>query len=193
MSAAQTPPGERIFVGSFCQCVRQPLGPGQTHPAYALVSHVDQEIIGKLTWEGGTRRYVLETKPKSRWNSTALSEVALWMRKLSRQGLDVHMRTTGHLLVAVALAWLLLSTVTPLQCRDTVCTPTPDLPASMRTLGDYATEERCQDVRAEMEQRWRALEAEINHAAVAWPNRMVLQTTFTCTREGDTAPQVEGR
>jgi hypothetical protein len=102
------------------------------------------------------------------------------------------MRTTGHLRV-VALAWLLLSTITPLQCRDNVCTPTPDRPASLRTVGDYATEERCQDVREEMEQRWQALEAEINRAAVAWPDRMVLQTTFHCTRDADGAPKEEGR
>jgi hypothetical protein len=103
------------------------------------------------------------------------------------------MRTTGHLLVVVTLAWFLLSTVTPLQCRDTVCTPTPDLPASIRTLGDYATEERCQDVREEMEKRWRALEAEINRAVTVAPNRMVLQTTFHCERDNDTAPKEEGR
>jgi hypothetical protein len=100
---------------------------------------------------------------------------------------------TGHLVVAGMLAWwVLVSQVTPLECRANVCTPVPDLPASIRTVGDYATEERCQDVREEMEQRWRALEAEINRAAAAWPDRMVLQTTFRCQQETET-PQEGSR
>jgi hypothetical protein len=95
--AAQTPPGERIFVGSFCHCYRLPYLPDQPWAQYVLVSHVDQEVLAKLSWDQRTRRYVLITKPGSVWNSTALSEAALWMRKLSREGLDVQLRTTGHL------------------------------------------------------------------------------------------------
>jgi hypothetical protein len=109
--------------------------------------------------------------------------------------MDTQLRTLGHLVVAVVLAWwVLVSQVTPLQCRANVCTPVPDLPASIRTLGDYATAERCEDVRAQLEQRWQALEAEINRAAVAWPDRMMLQTTFRCQRtEEDTAPPAAER
>jgi hypothetical protein len=96
VSAAQVPPGERIFVGSFCHCYRLPFLPGQ-QAQYVLVSHTSGEVLAKLSWDTRSRRYVLLTKPGSVWNSTALSEAALWMRKLSRLGLDTYMRTTGHL------------------------------------------------------------------------------------------------
>jgi hypothetical protein len=78
--------------------------PGQTHQRYALVSHVTGEVLGEFTWDAHSRRYVLTPAPGSTWNSTMLSEAALWVRKLSRQGMDVTMRMTGHLLLVLALA-----------------------------------------------------------------------------------------
>jgi hypothetical protein len=186
MSGAQTPP-DLVYAGSFCHCVRQPLVPGQTHQAYALVSHVDQQIIGKLTWHEGTRRYVLETKPKSLWNSTALSEVALWMRKLSRVGMDVTMRTTGHLLVAVAVTWwLLVSHMSTQQCVNGTCTTLPKTATSRRELGRFGTQERCEAIRAALEPVWTALESEVGQDLQPDPKedeQIHMVTTFQCVQE----------
>jgi hypothetical protein len=169
--------------------------PGQTHPSYVLVSHVDQQGIGRLTWDEGTRRYVLETRPKSFWNSTALSEIALWMRKLSRQAMDVHLRRTGHLLVAVAVTWwLLVSHVATLRCEQGRCTPLPGTPTSSRELGRFVTEQRCERVRATLAQVWPQLQREVDEELPPQPEQIELQTTFACQRtEEGTAPQEEGR
>jgi hypothetical protein len=85
-----------VFAGSFCHCLRQPSVLGQTHQRYAPVSHVTGEVLGEFTWHARSRCDVLTPAPGSTWNSTMLSEAALWLRKLSRVGQDVHMRVTGR-------------------------------------------------------------------------------------------------
>ena len=97
MGRAQTPPGELVYAGSFCHCYRLPFLPEQAQAQYILVSHTSREVLAKVTWDVRTRRYVMLTKPGSAWNSTALSEAALWLRKLSRLGMDTQLRTKGHL------------------------------------------------------------------------------------------------
>ena len=155
MSGAQGSPGERICVGSCCQCYRLPCLPDQRWAHYGLVSHVDQEVRAQLTWDVRTRRSVRLTKPGSCGNATARSEAARWRRKLARPGLAVQLRTLGHLLVAVALPWVLLSQVVVQPCDQRGCVPPDELPLqSQRELGRYARHEICEAVRAALAQAW---------------------------------------
>ena len=192
MSGAQVSPGERICVGSSCHCYRLPFLPDQPWAPYVLVSHVDQEVLAQLTWEVRTRRSVRLTKPGSCWNATALSEAARWMHQLSRQGLDVQLRTLGHLLVAVALPWVLLSQVVVQPCDQRGCVPPDELPLqSQRELGRYARHEICEAVREALAQVWAQLEAEADQDRTAPPQggetRVV--TTFVCERDAGTPPE----
>ena len=189
MSGAQGSPGERIFVGSCCHCYRLPFLPDQPWAHYGLVSHVDQEVRAQLTWDVRTRRYVRLTKPGSCWNATALSEAARWMRQLSRPGLAVQLRTLGHLLVAVALPWVLLSQVVVQPCDQRGCVPPDELPLqSQRELGRYARHEICEAVRAALAQAWAQLEAEADQDRTAPPQGAVTRvvTTFVCERDAGT-------
>ena len=108
MTPAQPSRPDLVFAGSFCHCVRRPAVMGQTHQCYALVSHATGEVIAEVAWNDRTRRDGLTPTPGSTWNSAMLSEAARWLRTLSRVGVDIAKRTTGHLLVALALAWWVL-------------------------------------------------------------------------------------
>ena len=102
------------------------------------------------------------------------------------------LRTLGHLLVAVALPWVLLSQVVVQPCDQRGCVPPDELPLqSQRELGRYARHEICEAVREALAQAWAQLEAEADQDRTAPPQggetRVV--TTFVCERDAGTPPE----
>jgi hypothetical protein len=97
MSAPHHPHSEIVYAGSRSLCVRLPAAPGRQPERYGILAHVDQRRIAEIIWHPRLDRYVLKPTPETVFDSAALSEIALWLRKLTRRALDVRMRTTGTL------------------------------------------------------------------------------------------------
>ena len=89
-------PPEVIYAGSHCHCVRLPHPPDAAPVRYALVAHADGATLGELRWHVRWDRYVLMPAHGTAWTSATLSEVSLWLRKLTRRALEARMRTTGN-------------------------------------------------------------------------------------------------
>jgi hypothetical protein len=102
------------------------------------------------------------------------------------------LRTLGHWLVLAALPWVLVSHVTMQQCVHEACPDAPAMPLSnTRTLGEYATQERCEAVAAALTERWQALEREAEaHPSTPPPTdgELRLVTTFRCEPHERAAP-----
>jgi hypothetical protein len=103
------------------------------------------------------------------------------------------MQTLGHLVLAAALPWVLVSHITTQQCQDNVCTPLPETPASVQELGRFATQANCERSREALAPVWTRLEREGEQELPPKPDRLELQTTFRCVPADDQAPQEEGR
>jgi hypothetical protein len=73
------------------------------------VAHAEQQVIAEISWHEQWRRSVLVSQPGTAWPRTAFGQVALWLRKLTRVALDVELRMVGHVLVLLALPWVLVS------------------------------------------------------------------------------------
>ena len=108
MSPPRDPGHEVVYAGSQCHCVRVPPAPGHAAERFLLVSHVGKEVIGELKWHPRWDRFAFVPHPGTAWASSTLSEVGLWLRKLTRRALDARMRTTGLLLLLLALLLELL-------------------------------------------------------------------------------------
>jgi hypothetical protein len=74
-----------IFHTSWGSCVRVPSPAGKPQ-RYAIVTTAGA-LLGELRWQGSTRRYVLLPAAQSVWCSQWLSEVGVWLRRLTRSAL----------------------------------------------------------------------------------------------------------
>jgi hypothetical protein len=183
MTPAQYPQSDLVFVRSHCHCVRQPLALGQVHPRSVLVAHADQQVIAEISWHEQWRRSVLVSQPGTAWPRTTFGQVALWLRKRTRVALDVELRMLGHVLVLLALPWVLVSYHVWEQCRDARCTPLPavTVPAP-RVLGHYARQESCEETRERLQALWDALEHQGDWEQPPVPDGLRMVTTFVCER-----------
>jgi hypothetical protein len=103
MSPQQEPQHEVVYAGSQCHCVRVPPAPRRTTERFFLVSHVGKEVMGELQWHPQWDRFAFVPHPGTAWASSTLSEVGLWLRKLTRRALDARMHTTGLLVLLLEL------------------------------------------------------------------------------------------
>jgi hypothetical protein len=79
------PVPELVDTGHGVACVRLIREPGRTVDRYAIVRLVDQSVLGELRWSGKERCYVLVPQPQTVWASGILSEIGVWLRRLTRQ------------------------------------------------------------------------------------------------------------
>jgi hypothetical protein len=89
-------PQHVVFHGSRSRCVRLP-GDGSRTARYAVVTHKGRRQVAMLRWHRGLDRLVLVPGPETSFDSAALSEIALWLRRLTRLALEERLRTTGTL------------------------------------------------------------------------------------------------
>ena len=67
------------YRGQACLCVQQ--GPS----SFQIVA-LEGRVLGRLCWHPRWHRYSFVPEPGTAWNSTSLTEIALWLRRLSREG-----------------------------------------------------------------------------------------------------------
>jgi hypothetical protein len=68
---------EIIFTGPTCRCVR-------TSATTYLVRAHDGRELGRLVWHTRWRKYSFTPAPGTCFDSTALTTIGVWMRRLSR-------------------------------------------------------------------------------------------------------------
>jgi hypothetical protein len=95
-------------------------------------------------------------------------------------------------MLALGLAWVLVSQIAVHHCTSGACAPAPDLlRTSVHELGRYATQERCLMIREEVERPWARLEADVDRELAPKPDRVAFVTTFLCERDESPAPPPE--
>jgi hypothetical protein len=94
--------------------------------------------------------------------------------------------------LVASLPWVLVARVTTQQCTGSVCVPLPDLPASVKELGQYYRQDTCETVRVALAEAWRQLHDEVNRDTPPKPDRLELVATFACQPGDGTAPPEEG-
>jgi hypothetical protein len=68
---------EIIYRGQTCACVRQA---DSTYHVLAL----DGRLLGRIRWHGRVERYVFVPQSGTALDSGRLSEIGLWLRRLTR-------------------------------------------------------------------------------------------------------------
>jgi hypothetical protein len=82
--ANTTMPGALVYRGTTCHCVRPEVTQGQPRAPYLVVDAATGEVLGTLVWDQRERGYLVRVEAGTSWSSRDLSEVALWVRRLSR-------------------------------------------------------------------------------------------------------------
>jgi hypothetical protein len=95
MSAPGVSEDDLIYAGSHCHCYRLPQAGGTQPARFVIVAHIGNKVIGQLLWHTQWQRYCLIPAPDTAWASSTLSEVGLWLRRLS-QSKDLLGRGNGH-------------------------------------------------------------------------------------------------
>jgi hypothetical protein len=98
--------------------------------------------------------------------------------------------------LAAALPWLLVSHLTVSDCDPQQhCAPAQALPFTPQILGEFATRERCEAVREQLEPLWQQLVADPDpETPAATPTTgLTWKTTFACQLGGGTVPHEGGQ
>jgi hypothetical protein len=74
-----------VFASAWGRCIRLPKPPDRPRERYAILTAADGCVLGELRWSGRAQAYVLVPAERTVWGSGMLSEVGVWLRRLSRQ------------------------------------------------------------------------------------------------------------
>jgi hypothetical protein len=86
---------ELVYTGHGVACMRLVREPGRTVDRYAIVRLIDQAVLGELRWSGKGRCYVLLPQPQTVWTSGVLSLIGVWLRRLTRNFLNLPTAEAG--------------------------------------------------------------------------------------------------